>query len=239
VGGVLFFAANGGYDGRQLARQPNDRQLWRTDGTPDGTYLVTTIGPPGAGADPDNLVAFNGLVYFTADDRTHGRELWASDGTSQGTYLVEDINPGSGSAFWSFYDPHLTGVGNQLFFVADDRVHGRELWVYTPDQSAARRSLPGGDRAALATASTAPSLSQDEYTARIDIGFPPPIAPDGLGYRALAIQGTLADQHFAAGPADSGPLALASAVDDPPIIIGDLKDPLSPVPTKGDGNLER
>src|SRR5262249_36261710 len=104
-------------------------ELWKSDGTQAGTTLVKDIRPGGAGSSPLNLTAFNGLLYFTAGDGAHGRELWVSDGTAAGTALVQDINPGSGSAFYPFYNPEFTVVGGQLFFVADDRVHGRELWV--------------------------------------------------------------------------------------------------------------
>src|SRR5262249_55432693 len=93
---------------------------------------------------PLNLIAMNGILYFTADDGVHGRELWQSAGTPAGTFLVRDINPGRGSAFHSFYNPWFTVANGKLFFVADDRVHGRELWVYTWDGAAAREGRPRG-----------------------------------------------------------------------------------------------
>jgi ELWxxDGT repeat protein len=73
---------------------------------------------------PQNLTAFNGLLYFSANDGIHGRELWQSNGTAAGTTLVADINPGGGGS-----NPgSLTVVGNELFFEANDGVHGTELW---------------------------------------------------------------------------------------------------------------
>jgi ELWxxDGT repeat protein len=52
-------------------------------------------------------------------------EMWQSNGTDAGTKLVEDIAPGTGSS-----DPGaFTLAGSQLFFMADDNIHGRELWV--------------------------------------------------------------------------------------------------------------
>jgi ELWxxDGT repeat protein len=135
INGELYFAARDGVDGNEL---------WATDGTQAGTYLVADINPGTAGSDPANFISFNGLVYFTANDGVHGRELWQTDGTAAGTTLVQDIHPGHGGAFESVYDPWFTVVGNQLFFVAYHGVHGRELWVYTPDGAPAAhgRSRP-------------------------------------------------------------------------------------------------
>ncbi len=48
------------------------------------------------------------------------------------TYTVEpvaDVNPGSGSGISNSVDPEFTAVGNQVFFIADDGVSGKELWV--------------------------------------------------------------------------------------------------------------
>jgi ELWxxDGT repeat protein len=66
-----------------------------------------------------------GLLYFTADDGTHGTELWVSDGTDTGTVMVSDVNPGVADSL----PAGLVAFGNRLLFVADDGVHGRELWV--------------------------------------------------------------------------------------------------------------
>jgi ELWxxDGT repeat protein len=75
---------------------------------------------------PENLISFNGVVYFTASDNVSGfnRELWKSDGTVVGTKLVKDIKSGLGSSFVS----GLTKSNNLLYFAADDGIHGRELW---------------------------------------------------------------------------------------------------------------
>ena len=125
MGGTLFFQANDGTDGYEL---------WKTDGTESGTALVADINP-GSTTDyygdvnpksslPKNLTAFNGRLYFSANDGVQGRELWESDGTADGTQLVADINPGGVGS-----NPGgLTVVGTKLFFVANDGVHGTELW---------------------------------------------------------------------------------------------------------------
>ncbi|ATB48140.1 ELWxxDGT repeat protein [Corallococcus macrosporus] len=84
------------------------------------------IHPGAAGSDPADLFHGDRVLFFTANDGTHGRELWRSSGTGgSGTALVKDIYPGLASSEIS----NFTRVGNRVFFAADDGVHGYELWV--------------------------------------------------------------------------------------------------------------
>jgi ELWxxDGT repeat protein len=101
-------------------------ELWKTDGTPAGTVLVSDIAPGSMSSNPSSLVAAGGLVYFSAYEPVHGAELWQTDGTAAGTRLVQDIQPGVGSAA----PAALTVAGGQLYFSADDGLHGAELWAY-------------------------------------------------------------------------------------------------------------
>ncbi len=78
--------------------------------------------------DPQELVAINDAVFFTAEDDA-GYEIWWSlppynDAT---TGRLTDINP-NGDA-----NPHnLTVIDNTLMFAANDGVHGVELWKLEP-----------------------------------------------------------------------------------------------------------
>ena len=116
VGHTIFFGADDGSHGIEL---------WRSDGTADGTVLVKDIAPPGAWgglSDPRGLASVDGVVYFSADDGVHGRELWRSDGTAAGTVMVKDISVASG-------DPgKATGVNGTVLFGAFDDKDGYELW---------------------------------------------------------------------------------------------------------------
>jgi ELWxxDGT repeat protein len=113
--GLVYMQANDGVHGTEL---------WRTDGTPDGTVMVKDINPGINSSTPGNLLMVNGKPLFLANDGTHGNELWTSDGTEAGTVLIKDINPGSPDSF-----PEIVRViNNTYYFSADDGVHGRELW---------------------------------------------------------------------------------------------------------------
>lgn len=65
------------------------------------------------------------LMLIAGGDETTGNELYVSDGTPVGTTLVADIHAGAASA-----NPALLGIADgNVFFLAEDGVHGRELWA--------------------------------------------------------------------------------------------------------------
>jgi ELWxxDGT repeat protein len=109
------------------------RQLWKTNGTPAGTVMLTHVGGPD-GADPHELTVADGVLFFSARDPLHGRELWKSNGTAVGTTMVRDIVPGPLSS-----NPRdiTYAVGQQLpnppnqvlvYFSAWTPATGRQLW---------------------------------------------------------------------------------------------------------------
>ena len=99
-------------------------ELWRSDGTREGTGFVKDISPGEASSFPSHFQEMNDVAYFQADDGAHGNELWRTDGTEEGTWLVADINPGpSNSAPYQF-----TTAGDTLFFAATTEMEGTELW---------------------------------------------------------------------------------------------------------------
>lgn len=131
MNGTLFFRADDGVNGAEL---------WRSDGTTAGTVMVKDLFPgwedyygvavaPGTvGASPsrgvpNSLTSFNGMLFFAAQDATHGMELWKSDGTDAGTVLVKDIRPVAGG-----FGGELTIVNDTLFFRGTDGISGQELW---------------------------------------------------------------------------------------------------------------
>jgi RNA polymerase sigma factor (sigma-70 family) len=121
VNGTLFFAAIQHGVVVQF-------QLWKSDGTPEGTVRVRGTGAARAFERPSDLTVVNGTLFFLAMDPSHGFGLWKSDGTEAGTVKVKDIHPGPANLFPPPYLGNLTVVGRTLFFAADDGAHGRKLW---------------------------------------------------------------------------------------------------------------
>jgi ELWxxDGT repeat protein len=126
VGGTAYFLAPTiGIHGSQ------DVALWTSNGTGPGTTVLHDFGSVTAPAPLQvaNLTAFNGQLYFAADDKTAlpdaGVELWTSDGTSLGTTMVTDINLGSSSGL--SLQSAFASVNGNLYFLADDS-SGFTLW---------------------------------------------------------------------------------------------------------------
>jgi ELWxxDGT repeat protein len=110
--GYLYFQANDGTNGT------NGNELWRTDGTEAGTTMVDEInGEDDSGSDPSDFTAFDGYLYFSADDGINGTELWRTDGTTLGTTRVTNINTSAGGSS----DPNnFIVLGDYLYFNATD-----------------------------------------------------------------------------------------------------------------------
>lgn len=70
LGDQVLFGAN------SVAGYPNDNELWRTDGTPEGTVRIADIRPGSESSGPLDMFPSGNKIFFTADDGIHGRELW-------------------------------------------------------------------------------------------------------------------------------------------------------------------
>jgi ELWxxDGT repeat protein len=144
VGNQVFFTTKNG--------SIFDNELWTTNGTAAGTGLVKNIGPSVLGSNPQLLTAFNGKLYFTADDGMK-RTLWRSDGTDARTLPVSALKPDKivaagtilylivGHDLWTMSQSgslalaksfsaigEVAAIGSKLYLGADDGVHGMEPW---------------------------------------------------------------------------------------------------------------
>lgn len=106
-------------------------EIWRTDGTEEGTSLVIQDQTVSAA---DWLVAVNDLVFF----QTYEQDLWRTDGTEAGSFrLLQGRTP------WR------ESVNNNLIFAVDGDNGLLELWRSngTPEGTYRLYDFPGDDRA--------------------------------------------------------------------------------------------
>jgi ELWxxDGT repeat protein len=73
---------------------------------------------------PEGFQRVGSLLYFEANDRTHGTEMWRTDGTAAGTFMLGDLLPGS---FGSY--PWVAGsIGETAIVAGYDGIGRVALW---------------------------------------------------------------------------------------------------------------
>ena len=116
----VLFLANDGIHGKQL---------WKTDGTAEGTSRITDFQTP-LGFNPISPVILGGYLYFgLAGAATTGQSgLWRTDGTEAGTTLVKGFAPtySYSSADTSIQD--LTLFDGAIYFAAREGDSDFNLW---------------------------------------------------------------------------------------------------------------
>lgn len=113
VGNLLFFT---------LSTSGTGRELWRSDGTDNGTYLVKDILP---GQNNYQFMAFNQingiLIFALYKSSSSSYELWRSDGSESGTFKLQE--------FKALYGlQHQGQLNNTLLFGVSNLQSQSQLW---------------------------------------------------------------------------------------------------------------
>ncbi|QMU29954.1 ELWxxDGT repeat protein [Adhaeribacter radiodurans] len=107
AGKLVYFTIEGGGE-----------DLWRSDGTPNGTYKLKDL------ISINYLTAVEDKVYFVGKaENQKETELWYSDGTQTGTKQVKNIGKG-----YSSNPANLVSFQGQVVFTAYTTEYGREYW---------------------------------------------------------------------------------------------------------------
>ena len=88
-------------------------EVWVSDGTMEGTTLTKDIYENGQTSNPREFTAFDGQLFFVADESFNSSDLWKSDGTTEGTIKMADFSPSGQSGI-----EKLTVINNKLYFKA-------------------------------------------------------------------------------------------------------------------------
>ncbi|MEM7199412.1 MAG: hypothetical protein AAF628_04050 [Planctomycetota bacterium] len=121
-GDLVFFAS----------AEVGGEELWRSNGTPTGTWRVANIGPSIGSSYPGGFAVVDGWLLFFASDGYRSRDLWRTDGTPAGTVKVFDFAPTMG------YED-MQSLGDEALFWVDDGTTNENLW--RTDGTAAGTSL--------------------------------------------------------------------------------------------------
>ena len=120
--GELFFVAD---------RAGKGRELWTTDGTSRGTFIVSDWqGKSGSGAGPRGLTEHDRALYFNAPGAAwygERRALTKTERTENGLYTVTVAEH---DRHWPENPGEITGLGPWVYFAADHPATGRELWRF-------------------------------------------------------------------------------------------------------------
>jgi large repetitive protein len=176
--GLIYFAATTALQGREVVR---------TDGTPQGTFLALDLAP-GAGSSNPRLWSALGSLWIAANHPTLGRELFRSTGSAVGTTLAYEFAPQTtvSSIALGAFEP--LRLGDELLFAAQGTGIGNELFA-TDGTSAGTRLVadlvPG-------------SVSSNPKELRIAIGNRAYLVANG---RMYATDGTAAGTQALTDPA--------------------------------------
>ncbi len=110
--------------------ETNQELLWRTDGTPEGTFQLAAFDTYESGdvnrqETPIRIkTELDGKVLFVPFDRQNGDQLWVTDGTIRGTKALTTTGPNPAY----FTVSPTVSFGNLFYFPMYGTDTGRELW---------------------------------------------------------------------------------------------------------------
>ncbi len=136
--GYIYFTTDSGDTGMEL---------WRSDGTPEGTFMLKEICTGSCGSEPSNFFRNDTTLFFSANDDTHGRELWSIG--SNITFIAQITSDNLRNVY---IDPlknklnQLRQTGNDLVYIKIFDLDGNELYkqfVKDPNQISSDSFKPG------------------------------------------------------------------------------------------------
>lgn len=99
------------------------RELYVYDGVNAPVVFDLFLGV--GSSNPDEFTIFNGKLYFTANDGTHGNEIWVIDGNNPPEMIFDFYigDEGLSPSYFSIID-------NKMYFQGYSPNNGYETWIY-------------------------------------------------------------------------------------------------------------
>ncbi|MBX3740625.1 MAG: cadherin-like domain-containing protein [Akkermansiaceae bacterium] len=187
--GIMYFAGRNATSGTEL---------WRSDGTSEGTFIVKDITPGQNASFPKSLSVVGSRIFFICNG---GKTLWKSDGTPNGTVLVKEFPSTVSTA--SFHN--LIATESLLYASASDGTTGHELWISdgTPEGTTLLKDINPG-AAASSPGSFAAVGDQLYFSATTNLNGAELWKSDGTP------DGTMMVRDIASGSSGSSPLFLSA-----------------------------
>ncbi|OAV44773.1 hypothetical protein [Lewinella sp. 4G2] len=110
-----------------------ETELWRSDGTLEGTYLlkdIEVLGNNTRGSLPRDFHTGDNVTYFTAESGIDNRQIWRTDGTEDGTVRVSNFRGANGITLES-----MVVHKDTAYFGALTRLTSYDLYKLGPDNA--------------------------------------------------------------------------------------------------------
>ena len=145
-----------------VADSTGDEALWRSDGTPAGTFVLHETGAL-TPQQPGNIAVSHGALYFGVYTDSADASVWSTDGTTAGTTQVMAFT-NAASAVQS-----LTDMAGTLYFTGDSgslwKTDGSAAGTVELGGSNVRQITPAGSLVFFRSSTGIPALSVSDGTA--------------------------------------------------------------------------
>ena len=108
----------------------NGKEIFRSNGEPEGTLLLRDIDPGPGDSSPSGFFTLNGFLYFTAENTLSGFSLWRTDGTPENTIRISRLAAdfaGGATVVAEDSERVFFQTGSDQLYVSDGTADGTRL----------------------------------------------------------------------------------------------------------------